>query len=422
MTHLNSSRSGAASAVIEAFQGVRGRSLELAEGLSDADATVQSMEDASPAKWHLAHTTWFFETFVLAPHSPGYRAFDDRFAYLFNSYYNGAGPRHARPRRGLITRPSLAEVVAYRRHVDAAMEEFLPGAGREALDSVVVGLNHEQQHQELLLTDLLHLFAQNPFAPAYRKGEPLAVDSQPVPAMGWVRIEGGLKEIGAPADGFAFDCERPRHTALVRDVDIASRAVTAGEWIEFMADGGYTAPGLWLSDGFARAEAEGWTAPLYWSERGGEWWTVTLRGPQPVDRDAPVCHISYFEADAFATWAGARLPTEAEWELAAADYSETGNLAGSGRLRPRPQRAATGLAGLFGDVWEWTSSAFLPYPGFRPLPGTMGEYNGKFMSGQMVLKGGSCATPEGHVRASYRNFFPPEKRWQFSGLRLAREV
>ena len=409
------------------FTAVRQVSQDLVRDLSDEDMVVQSMTDASPAKWHLAHTTWFFETFVLAPSMAGYALFDARYPYLFNSYYEAAGPRHPRPRRGMLTRPSVADVMAYRAYVDAAMTQLLADRPEVAegplADLIELGLHHEQQHQELLLTDLLHAFSENPLGPAYRAARP-----EPAPTatadVGWSQFEGGLKSIGDAGGGFAFDNERPRHDVLVQPFRIADRSVTNGEWIAFIEAGGYRQPEFWLSDGWATVLAEGWMAPLYWQQVDDGWQSMSLHGVRPVALDAPVCHVSYYEADAFARWAGKRLPTEAEWEVAAAGHAPTGNTLSSGALRPLPcvGNADNGPQQMFGDVWEWTASPYTAYPGFRPAAGAVGEYNGKFMCNQMVLRGGSCVTPDGHVRATYRNFFYPFQRWQFSGLRLAEDV
>ncbi len=426
----STSAAEASEALLRRLQTMRAETLALTEGLSDADATAQSMADASPAKWHLGHTSWFFEALVLEPGLPGYTLFDDRFAYLFNSYYDSVGPRQPRPQRGLLTRPPLADVIAYRRHVDAGLADLMTGGNCDEalLKTIELGLHHEQQHQELLLTDILHLFAQNPLRPAYRAAEPLAAGGG-APDLTWIAFDGGILPIGADtgAGGFAFDCETPRHDALIRPFRLASRPTTNGEWMAFIADGGYADPLLWLSDGWATVQAEDWVAPLYWENRDGGWWTMTLKGPQPVDPDAPATHVSLFEADAFARWSGKRLPTEFEWEAAARDIPVAGNFADTGRLRPAPapnpdhDQDRDGLQQMFGDVWEWTASAYAPYPGFAATDGAGGEYNGKFMSGQNVLRGGSCATPQGHARATYRNFFYPHQRWQFTGLRLAED-
>ncbi len=373
-------------ALLDRYRAVRDATEALAEGLSDADQTVQSMPDASPVKWHRAHTTWFFETFLLLPGRPGTRPFDPAYGFLFNSYYEAVGPRHPRPNRGLLTRPGAAEIAAYRRHVDAGLEDLLTGAGEAALARlaplVELGLNHEQQHQELILTDLLHLFSCNPLDPAYRPGRPAPAQA-PAP-VAWIAFDGGLRAIGHDGRGFAFDAEGPRHEVLIRPFRLADRAATNAEWLAFIAEGGYRRPEFWLSDGWATVAAQGWQAPLYWEERDGEWLAFTLSGLLPLDPAAPVCHVGYYEADAFARWAGKRLPTEAEWEIAAADLPPTGNTAGAGLYTPLP--AAPGPAGaprqMFGDVWEWTASPFSPYPGFRPAAGAVGEYHGKFMCNQ----------------------------------------
>ena len=400
------------------FAAVRDLSLALAARLSDADATVQSMPDASPTKWHLAHTTWFFETFVLRDHVAGYRRHDDRWPFLFNSYYEAEGRRHARDRRGMVTRPTLDEVRGYRAHVDAAMIAALPTLQDEARALVELGCHHEQQHQELLVTDILHLFGENPLEPALHPPARKRPVAMPGP-IGWIGHDGGVVEIGHAGPGFAFDCEGPRHRALLSPHEIADRTVTNGEWAAFIADGGYREPRHWLADGWAWVQAEAVEAPLYWARQDDGWSRFGLDGRRAIDPAAPVTHVSLYEADAYASWAGARLPTEFEWEAAAARHDpDQGNvMAAAGPVEPRP---AAGPA-FFGDVWEWTGSAYRPYPGFRAVEGAVGEYNGKFMSGQFVLRGGSCATPRGHVRASYRNFFYPHQRWQFTGVRLARD-
>jgi len=403
------------------FQHVREATRRLAAPLSDADATVQSMPDASPAKWHLAHTTWFFERMVLEPNLAGYEEFDPAFNFLFNSYYETVGDRQPRPRRGMITRPSLQRVRDYREHVSDAVSGLLQKTDDPAvLELIELGCHHEQQHQELFLTDILHLFAQNPLQPAYKDPEPLALAPPPVEAT-WHAFDGGIVDIGHDGNGFLFDCEGPRHQTLLQPYALAGRQVTNGDWIDFIEDGGYQQSLLWLSAGWDVVNAHGWQMPFYWENRDGEYWSMTLRGPQPVDRAAPAAHISYFEADAFAAWAGCRLPSEAEWEHAASGLPVDGNFADNGRLRPKPAARGAGLAQMYGDTWEWTRSAYAAYPGFKTVEGAVGEYNGKFMCGQFVLRGGSCATPAGHVRATYRNFFPPDAQWQFSGLRLAKD-
>jgi ergothioneine biosynthesis protein EgtB len=394
------------------YRHVRAATCELARPLSAEDQVVQSMPDASPTKWHLAHTTWFFETFILlAGQGDAARPFHPDFGTLFNSYYEQVGERHPRPQRGLITRPGLADVLAYRRHVDEDMERLLETVEpRSELGALVdLGLAHEEQHQELILMDILHLFSCNPTNPAGLAGSPPAAAAGAAGAVEpyWIAVDGGIHGIGHAGPGFAFDNEGPRHEVLLRPFRLASHPVSNGQWRAFMDDGGYATPSLWLSDGWAAVQANGWRAPGYWrhDNRAGVWRRFTLWGQRPVDDAAPVCHVSYYEADAFARWAGKRLPTEAEWEVAAT--------AG----RPPVLSAA-----LTGEVWEWTASAYAPYPGYRPAAGAVGEYNGKFMVNQMVLRGGSCMTPRGHARATYRNFFYPHQRWMFSGLRLAEDV
>lgn len=400
-------------------------STELARPLSDEDQVVQANDDASPTKWHLAHTTWFFEAFVLKPFLPGYRVFDESFEYCFNSYYESVGPRQPRGKRGLLTRPSGDQVRAYRTHVDVALADFCAnGDVPQAAETLIeLGINHEQQHQELLLTDILSLFASEPLKPAYQRASP-GVAVAAAARLDFVSFDGGIFDIGHADEGFAYDNEGPRHEALIRPFKLANRCVTNGEWAAFIEDGGYATPTLWLADGWATVKAQGWTAPLYWEEADGGFMQMSLLGFRPVDPGAPVCHVSYYEADAFARWAGYRLPTEFEWEVAAGGLPVTGRTLGAGHLRPMraEARGRGALDQIYGDVWEWTGSAYLAYPGFKAAPGAVGEYNGKFMCNQFVLRGGSCVTPEGHVRRTYRNFFYPHQRWQFMGLRLASDA
>jgi formylglycine-generating enzyme required for sulfatase activity len=457
--------------VLDRYRQVRDFSETLAAPLSSEDCCIQSMPDVSPTKWHLAHTSWFFETFLLEGRA-GYEPFDPQFRVLFNSYYNGVGEQFPRPQRGLLSRPSLADVLYYRQYVDEALHKHLANQEIDARTRQIleIGLQHEQQHQELILTDIKHVLAQNPLLPVYREGEthwegkaPAAPkehrasveDSRSQGASfagtasyaereapssnqggrdqttcggsagaspsrdSWQHFDEGLYEIGHAGDGFAYDNESPRHRAFLEGFSLTDRTVTCGQWLQFMQEGGYEDPRLWLSLGWSSVQEHGWQAPLYWFERDGRWWQFTLAGAQPIGPDDPVCHVSYFEADAFARWCGARLPTEAEWEVAAADQPIAGNfvdtlLAKDAPLHPR------GSTGMFGNVWEWTASPYTPYPGYAPPDGALGEYNGKFMSQQYVLRGGSVATHSSHIRPTYRNFFPPEARWQFSGLRLAR--
>jgi ergothioneine biosynthesis protein EgtB len=424
------------SALAQRYAQVRAQSRALAEPLSEADAQVQSMPDVSPTKWHLAHVTWFFETFILERHERGFKPFHPRYRVLFNSYYNQIGEQHPRPERGLVSRPSLAEVKAYRAQVDQRVATLLANAHDPAIDALVeLGLQHEQQHQELLLTDILHVLSCNPLMPVYRASWPLAPVA-PLP-LAWVEQRGGLVEVGHDGRGFAFDNEGPRHLHHLRPYALANRLVTHGEWAEFVADGGYSEPRWWLSAGWDWVRTQQVRAPLYWQPDGrGQWLCFTLHGLVPIDPHTPIAHVSYFEADAFARWAGeqrqawrgTRLPSEFEWEHAAQGLppsaAGSGNFVESQALHPMPvARAGTSLpAQMFGDVWEWTASSYAPYPGFKALDGAVGEYNGKFMVNQYVLRGGSCATPRSHIRASYRNFFPTDARWQFSGVRLARDV
>ena len=412
------------------YRRVRAATEALAAPLSPEDQQIQSMPDASPTKWHLAHTAWFFETFLLTPSLADYAPLDPRYAYLFNSYYEAVGERHPRPLRGLITRPTSVQVLDYRAHVDAGMARLIETASDAAWpairDLIELGLHHEEQHQELILMDIKHAFSCNALLPAYREtsGRAPARSAKP---LGWLSFESGLHEIGHDAEGFAFDNEGPRHKVWVECFDLADRLSTAGEYLAFMQDGGYARPDLWLSDGWAAVQREGWRAPLYWREGEGGWRVFTLEGERAVDPADPVCHLSFYEADAFARWSGARLPTEAEWEIAAGSQHSPAKEVDHPSTEDRPLHPALASSGAglrqVGDaLWQWTASAYLPYPGFHTAAGAVGEYNGKFMSGQMVLRGGACISAPGHTRITYRNFFPPEARWAFSGVRLARNV
>ncbi len=404
----------------ELYRSVRRSTELLCEPLAVEDQVVQTMAEVSPTKWHLAHTSWFFETFALKPVMPDYHELDPRYGYLFNSYYQAAGERVAQPDRGHQSRPTVAEVLAYRRHVDEWMARLFDDPAASALAFVIeLGLNHEEQHQELILTDAKHVLAANPLDPVY-KSVPARPETAGAPGR-YLRFEGGLYELGHAGKGFVFDNEEPRHRIYLQPFELHSRPTTAGEFLAFLRDGGYQRPELWLSDGWDECRRAGWRAPLYWREHGGGFQQMTLTGLREVDPAEPVCHVSFYEADAYARWAGARLPLEAEWEVAAADREVEGNFLDSGRLHPAPASGPDDLQ-LFGDVWEWTASPYLPYPGYRPFAGALGEYNGKFMSNRMVLRGGSCVTPARHLRATYRNFFAPATRWQLSGIRLARGV
>lgn len=411
------------------YMHVRQRTMHLIAPLSAEDCAIQTMPDVSPTKWHLAHTSWFFETFLLIPHLPGYTMFDEQFGYLFNSYYEAVGPRHARPHRGHLSRPSLESVLAYRQHVDAAMRAFFSSPLSTQHGAVIrLGIHHEQQHQELMLTDIKHVLGTNPLQPAYRQPDGCDTATAEIPPLDWISRPAGLTEIGVDDATFCFDNETPKHRVWLEGYGLANRPVTQGDWLRFIADGGYSTASLWLSDGWGWVQERAIEAPLYWSRMADGWGRYGLDGPRTLEcateRARPVSHISFYEAAAYAQWAGARLPTEAEWETAALNHPVAGDFLESGMFDPAPlsgSAAGESTHFLFGGVWEWTASSYAPYPGFRAPAGALGEYNAKFMAGQMVLRGGSCATPVDHLRPSYRNFFYPHQRWQFTGLRLARD-
>lgn len=403
------------------YHQVRQLSEKLCQPLATEDYTIQSMPDVSPPKWHLAHTTWFFETFLLIPHCLGYEVFHPKFGYLFNSYYEAVGERHPRPQRGLLSRPTVEDIYQYRAYVDRAMEILLSEqAGNPELETLVIlGLHHEQQHQELLLMDIKHIFGCNPLYPVYQPSPEKTVARPPMKQSTSKEYPGGLHSIGYQGEGFAFDNELPQHPVYLQDYCLDSRLVTNGEYLEFIEAGGYHNPEYWLSEGWATVQTKRWQAPLYWEKIDGMWWVMSLSGLRLLEEGEPVCHVSFYEADAYARFRGKRLPTEAEWEVAVGDLPLRGNFLESGALHPTPAKETGCLEQVFGDVWEWTQSAYLPYPGFRAASGAIGEYNGKFMCNQMVLRGGSCVTSQSHIRSTYRNFFPPSARWQFSGIRLA---
>jgi ergothioneine biosynthesis protein EgtB len=400
------------------YRQIRQISEKICHPLAIEDYPIQSMPDVSPPKWHLAHTTWFFETFVLLPHLPKYTVFHPQFGYLFNSYYEAVGARHPRHQRGLLSRPTVAEVYRYRAHIDRAMSELfsLMLVAPDLANLISLGLHHEQQHQELLLTDIKHILALNPLHPIYREDLAPVVGTSSS-TFQWLEYPGGLQSIGHQGDEFAFDNETPRHQTYLQDYKLANRLVTNGEYLEFIQAGGYRESKYWLAEGWMTVQTQQWQYPLYWEQIDGEWWIMTLGGLRRLDLQEPVCHVSFYEADAYATWQGKRLPTEAEWEVATVNMPQVGNFLDSDLLHPAP--ASNNNDRFFGDVWEWTQSAYLPYPGFQITEGAIGEYNGKFMCNQMVLRGGSCVTSANHIRSTYRNFFPPSARWQFSGIRLA---